>query len=331
MAEKQVIFFNISGEKVEAKYDLKDISFFKLDLSNPRFNHLKLVSDKEEEERIWKDKDTKLLFDSIVASKGISEPVVAKEDGLVIEGNRRIVCIRKIKEKFDPNSDFSKDVFEKIPTYIFSKNISPMEQSVYLARLHVSGKKEWDAFNQAKYINMLKDKFELTFDKISALIGMSKGKVIQKYWAFTETQKFLEVYNDETIGRYSFFEEAYKKKNIKEFLENEANKGQFYKWIISGKLKGAKDIRQLSEIKDDEKFFALFKKEGITEAYHNYQSVYKIKGKKDNKLILDLITMLKNIPREELKELTKDKEKIILYKDLKKEIESLLDEIKKIK
>ena len=330
MTRKQVILLNLSGKKpVRAEYKLENLSFFKLDLTNPRFNHLDLKTESEEEKKILEDKDTKVLLKSILASNGISEPIIAKEDGTVIEGNRRVVCLREIKKKYENKPElFPPEGYEKIPTYIFPTEIDPVEQSIYLARLHVSGKKEWDAFNQAKYIYSLKEIYHKSFDEIADLIGMSKGKVFQKYWAFIETKKFLKKYPQESINKYSFFEEAYKKKNIKDFIEGQENKKEFYDWIIKKKLNGAVEIRQLSKIKEDPKLFTLFKKEGITEAYHQYQALDKLKSDKDKKLIKETISFLKNIPRGELSELPKDKEKINLFKELKKELETLLSQIK---
>lgn len=330
MTERHIILLNVSGKRpIETEYKLSALDFFKLDLVNPRFNHINPKTEEEEEELIWNDKDTKVLFDSILASKGISEPIIAKENGTVIEGNRRIVCLRKIREEYGEDSEvFPSNGFKKIPTYIFPDNLDPVEQSIYLARLHVSGKKEWDAFNQAKYINNLKEKYKLALDLIASLIGMSKGKVYQKYWAFTEAKKFLEKYPQESITRYSFFEEAYKKKNMKDMFADEDKRNTFYNWIVQGKLSEAKDVRKLSKIMDDKELFSSFKKEGIIEAYHKYQLMDKIK-EGATKSVKDWITTLRNIPRKELEEISNDKERVARLKELKEEIDSLLKQLTK--
>ena len=330
MTKKQAILLNISGKKpIKAYYVEVDASTLKLDLFNPRFRHKSFKSEKEMEEEIWKEKDTHPLFLSILESKGISEALFLKHDRVVEEGNRRVVCLRKIKEMYaDKPEIFPKEGYTKIPAYIFQKDIDPIDLDVFLARLHVTGKKEWDALNQAEHIHRLKEVHNLTFEQISNLIGISKGKIFQKYWAFNETKKFLEKYPDQPINRYSFFEEAYKKINIRAFLNYESNKKEFYNWIVTKKFDkiGAVDIRELSNFIDNKKIFETFKKKGMKAAYIEYISQDEIKEHPSIRLIETLTTTLKNMSRKDLEEILKDKDKINKIKDLLKELNSILNQ-----
>lgn len=323
MAQKTML--SISGEKaLEAELLEKDISFFKLDLQNPRFSHTNLTSEKEFEEEIWKESDIADLYSSILESKGLSEPVFAKSDGTVIEGNRRIVCLRKIKENYFEKGEniFPRKGYEKIPTWIVSKNVDNLDLDVLLARLHVSGKKEWRSLNQAEHIYNLRQTHKLTIDKIKKLIGMSRGKIHQKEWAFTETKKFLEKYPQESLNRYSFFEEAYKKKNLRSSIEK-GEREQFYNWIVGGKFTGAKDIRQLDKIIDKPVLMGLFNKQGITKAFHEYQAKYEIK-EEPFKVAIDFLSLLKGLSEKEKTMLLEDKDKVSMLDQLKKELNILL-------
>ena len=75
----------------------------RLDPENPRFRDILLLggksyTDKELEEQIWQEDDTKDLFNAIKASKGLQEQPLITKDGIVKEGNRRIVCLRKLRK-----------------------------------------------------------------------------------------------------------------------------------------------------------------------------------------------------------------------------------------
>src|SRR5438132_13312727 len=69
-----------------------------LDPQNVRFRHVnRSLSDREAEDILWKDSDTKVLYQEILAAGGLSEPIyVRPHEGkfLVKAGNRRVVCLR---------------------------------------------------------------------------------------------------------------------------------------------------------------------------------------------------------------------------------------------
>lgn len=324
------ILLSVGGKTpIEVDYTEKTLSFFKLDLNNPRLIHLKLNSQKEAEEEIWKERDIKVLYDSIIKSAGLSEPIFSWKNGVIIEGNRRIVCLRKIKEKYEKDGNiFPSEKFKKIPTYIVPDKTPQIQIDILLARFHVSGKKQWKSINQAEHIFNLKEKHKLNFKEIQEYIGMSKGSIHQKYWAFLQTKKFLDNFPKESLSKYSFFEEAYKKKNIKEFVEKKEPE-TFYSWIKNGKFDstGAKDVRYLSLIFEKPELMKIFEEDGIKKAYYEYQKKYEISDD-SFKLVSDLIPLFKNIPEEEVKELSKDNSKILKLKKLKKVVDDLVKDIK---
>lgn len=320
------VLLNISGKKpVEAEFTEKDVSFFSLDLHNPRFSHLNLKFEKQAENEIWNEKDIEILYNSILASKGISEPIYSKPNGTIIEGNRRIVCLRKIKEKYSEGKIFPKIGYKKIPVFILPNDVSSLDIDLLLARLHVSGKKEWKSLNQAEHIYNLREMHKLSFEEIKKFVGISKGNIHQKYWAYTETRKFLEKNSKESINKYSFFEEAYKKKNVKEFIENVNNVEDFYSWIINGKFNvtGAKDVRDLSKIIDKKDLMLIFIKDGIKSASNSYQNLYE---NPDNSLRLatQLNIIFNEFSNVEIKELVKDKNKVNELLKLKHGIDRIL-------
>src|SRR5947209_18107302 len=78
----------------------KPIRRLKLDPTNVRFHHLAApLSDTEIEAKIWDEDDTRQLLREIIASRGLTEPPLIDSNSTVREGNRRLVCLRKLSEK----------------------------------------------------------------------------------------------------------------------------------------------------------------------------------------------------------------------------------------
>jgi len=234
----------------------------RLDPENVRFRHLsQIFTDKEIEKLIWDEQDTKDLLKAILASGGLSERPVVKRDKegfyVVKEGNRRIVCCRKARAMVQSGEveDFPKDAFDMVECEVLPDSITEEEIAIYLARVHVSGKKEWDAINQAEHIHRLYDHHALSYDRIRELVGMGKAKIIQKHNAYTAMVEFMQAHPESAdIKKFSFFEELYKRPELREWIEDDpSNKKRFFEWVAQGKfnITGAKDVRQLPEVLKD--------------------------------------------------------------------------------
>ena len=101
------------GKAVDADIVKIPLHYLRLDPKNVRFKHMeRALSDKELEEEIWKDGDSKSLLREIKFSRGLSDmPFVKKitdNEYLVIEGNRRTTCLRKLAAEI--NSKKEKDI-----------------------------------------------------------------------------------------------------------------------------------------------------------------------------------------------------------------------------
>src|SRR5947209_8659370 len=74
----------------------------KLDPRNVRFRHIrKVLKDRDMEKHILAEPETKHLMKAIIASGGLSTRPIVTEQGIVKEGNRRIVSMRKIVVSID--------------------------------------------------------------------------------------------------------------------------------------------------------------------------------------------------------------------------------------
>ena len=106
------------------------------------------------EEELWKDDDTRSLFEQIISAKGLYEKPICNSNFVVIEGNRRVVCLRRLKKlaKTGKLEDFSKNYFDTIECEMVPPTATQDQIDLYLAVEHVKGKKEWPTFNRVKMI-----------------------------------------------------------------------------------------------------------------------------------------------------------------------------------
>src|SRR5438552_13489307 len=136
---------NVAGSQIEIVLEARAIETLRLDADNPRYRHEwvlsgKTFSEKEMEKQIWDDAATRDLFHSIVASRGINEPIIVTDDGLVREGNRRTVCLRKAQERL-ARADremvgIPKGTFDYVPCRVLPRDISSVNIDIWLSHIH---------------------------------------------------------------------------------------------------------------------------------------------------------------------------------------------------
>lgn len=301
----------------------------RLDPQNVRFKHIEEpMSDSEIENYIWTESDTKDLYRAILASGGLSERPYVTAEGIVREGNRRLVCLRKAKiAAKGGKAGVPADAFDKVTVEVFPRNITAAEIDVLLARMHVSGKKQWSALNQASHLYGLHNDRGYSFERIRELLGMGKAEVIRKIAAFTATREYLKTMNVADITNYSFFEELYKKKPIAVLFESDPDfRNDIFKWIHTGKFDdtGAKDMRLLPEVLKDPDIKALFEKKGMRVARFEIQKKNPASGDPVFRSVDATLAALKTMPRDTLKNLSENENQVELLKKLRDEVGQVL-------
>ena len=327
--------------------DLKylQISDLILDPKNVRFKHLNTsLNDKEIEQWIWDESDTKKLLQEIRFSGGLSEkPFVQETDRdiyYVIEGNRRIVCLRKLLE--DIKSGKEKEIpiskIDPVQCIVFPKDIGDKHLAIFLARIHVSGKKEWAALNQSAHVYDLISKHGYPYDDVANAISISKTKVTQMKNAYDTTLKYRERYPDDNLWlrRYSHFEELWKKKYLREWANDPSNLELFMKWIYNNQFPMAIKVRKLEKIIQDGKYAYGSLKEGKTideavEILQQQESKRTISAKIADEVegkVSEFQELLQNFPRGKMREIAKNKEKLKHFERLYAEFGQIIKDIK---
>lgn len=266
--KKEVI--TILRRPLEIEHATRAVEELRLDPLNPRIRHEQAVRETEGltlteeqiEEILWKDEEVKRLYRAIVASRGLSEPLYITRNGRTVEGNERLVALRKLRSNLDaghfPDDESRelRDLVAHISCKILPNDITQTEIDVLLARLHVSGKHEWPALNQAAHIFRLNEEDGLTVEDIAEVLGKSKPWVYQKLQAFRWTEAYRDVYGQERIRDYSFFEELYKiRKKLRDTsfdVDEPENMEAFHRIVADRVLKGALEVRKLPKLLKNE-------------------------------------------------------------------------------
>src|SRR5437660_995249 len=115
--------------------------------------------------------------------------------------------------------------------------------SLLLGELHIAGKIEWRAFDQAEYVWKMNKVFGKTYDFLATHLRWSRSKLSQKISAYEETKAYLERTGDpQGINRFSHFEEFMKKKPLRDRREQDPSfMEQFGKWVQDGKFPDSRD------------------------------------------------------------------------------------------
>jgi hypothetical protein len=305
----------------------------RLDPENVRFRHVDhVMSDPEIEEAIWTEPDTKDLYRAIVASGGLSEMPFVTSDGVVKEGNRRLVCLRKAKAALKEKKieGLPPGTFDKVTVQEFDGGANAAQLDIWLARVHVSGKKMWDAINQADHLYSLYNTRGYSYDDIRELLGMGKGEVIRKIKAYHAAKDYLKRYGEKDISKYSFFEELYKKRDLAQMFDGDpAFRDKVFDWIEKNRFDftGAKDMRLLGDVLNDRDAKRAFEEKGMKAAQFEMQKKNPALGNPMFRSVKAALDAVGAMPRDVLKELKNNPQQVKLLAELRDELEQILEEV----
>jgi hypothetical protein len=233
----------------------KKVSDLHFDVRNPRLRHLgRLESENDVERLLWKEPSTRVLYREIEYTQGLSTPLLVDENGVVREGNRRLVCLRRLIAKISVGeSDVPMFKVERVPCYVLPGGTQEDDIALYLALEHVTGKKEWRPVNQAGQVYDLHRIYGLPFSRISDILGRSQSSIKVMEKAYSATLEFHNLFpgDDSWMSKYSYFFEAYRYRRTSEWLTVEGNLARLAEWIHSEKISRGAEIRNLQLIISD--------------------------------------------------------------------------------
>lgn len=211
--------------------------------------------------------------DVIVVRPVSDEPEDETDDRnyVVVEGNRRLAAIKRLLNKYEENTppELEDRIEELQRLEVLVADLDELDDpetdlAILQGLRHISGTKEWGPYQQARVIEQLHDR-GLDLNEIESRLGLSTTMVKRYRRAYGAVIQFKE---DDEYGEqwnpnlFSFFEEAIKRPDVREWLEwdddsytfsNNIRRRQFYKWFLGDedghrKITRAIDVRRLSEI-----------------------------------------------------------------------------------
>lgn len=341
------IRLNISDDKmIDADIQSIPLQYLKLDPQNVRFKHIpEPMTDEQIDDYLWKQPDTKSTFREIKFSQGLSEKPYVKKisdtEFRVIEGNRRTVCLRhlagEIASRKEKNIPLEK--IDPVQCVVLPNDVDDSAIALFLARIHVSGKKDWPAMDKGAHVYDLIKKHDYDWDEVAKAISIGKNTISQNVKAYDTTLEYHKKYPDDEswLQRFSHFLELYKRRTLKDWSDNPTNLSKFMEWVNNGQIPMAIQVRKLDKIVLENKtaYEALQNGSTLLEA----EELAKNSDKKDlvnpvsenvNEKVSELFDMVHNFPRGKMNEVAKDKDQLNNLENLHKEFGKLLKDIKKI-
>ncbi len=304
----------------------------KLDPNNVRFKHLdRVLTAAEIEEIIWGEQDTRDLLKSIRVSGGLMEQPVVNSDNIVKEGNRRVVCLRRLKKLAHQGEvpEWPEDQFDKVECWCLPDDVSPIDVDIYLAHTHVKGKKPWRRLNQAKHIYELYENLGQSYDAITEYLGMGKRTIQVLNWAYSATAQYLKNHGDKAkVTDFVFFDQLYKRKELRNWLESDSgNLERFGEWVVAGKIKDpSRELKWLPEVLKKKAALEVLENKDLEAAKQILQRGNPAMASQTFKTIQKAIDAIRLMPREEYLGLRGDKARLDMLKKLHEELDEVIKE-----
>lgn len=195
----------------------------------------KIPSQEEIEEHLQTLDHVRELRDDIRENGGLIEPLYVKETTLeVVEGNSRLAAYRLLAEE-------NAIQWERVKCAVLPKKVSDSAIASLLGQLHLKGKKDWRPYEQASFLYRRHRKDKITIPALTKEFNISE-KAIKHRIAVID---FMIKHDDNTIGRWSYYDEFLKSRKIKKACEDHTD----FEETVVGKIKSG-EIKKAADLRD---------------------------------------------------------------------------------
>ena len=281
LAKAPVVELEVTnGRKIPARLVTIPIRQLRLSPTNPRIRHKLPSSDESEiEEWLWREEGTRTLYNEIRYSGGLSEKPIIDSNLFVIEGNRRIVCLRRLDDQAKNGElpGYAEGAFERVQSLMLPADVHPKDVDLLVSRVHVSGKSEWSPLNQAEQIFDMMSKHNMDAGEVASALSISTQRISVMFEAFQATLEYGGRFPDDEgkwIHKFSYFYELFRRRQLRDWAREGKNLAQFME-LISGdkpKLWLGSQVRDLGEIIADKKAYGLLLSGGFDRALETMKS-----------------------------------------------------------
>lgn len=267
---------NIAGLAVDVTYEEVPLNTLSLDPENPRirlqrkFSGRKRASTQAELMDLMRAQTGyDPLHKQIRTDGGLSDPLMVRYDGRIVEGNTRFTVMSVLFK-----TPGGAEKWANAPIIRLPKNVPEKVIQLQMAGFHVSGKTKWRAAAKADQIYNLIEISKATLEEVAAVTRMTAKEVQYNIDAYKflveEVIPELEAASAEDKQiildrKFSHALEFVKKPKLKAVREDpEARKG-VAKRIADGTLKG-QDVRNLDRVFANPRAREALEKKGVVEA-----------------------------------------------------------------
>ncbi|MFP9099021.1 ParB N-terminal domain-containing protein [Flavobacterium sp. RHBU_24] len=282
-----------------------------------------------------------LPMDKIVVREWRNNPDPSQKKYVVVEGNRRVSALKWLIDLHNSAKEtFNEDQlenFKELEVLLLDQDKAPDSAIWILPGLrHVSGIKEWGPYQKARAVFILRESGASPQEAAQSL-GLSTRGANSLWRSFLALEQMK---NDEEFGEYSepkmysYFEEIFKKPEVRLWLEWDDNDRKFknyarlremYSWMVGEqddegnlqdpKLPEAKSIRELGPILNDETALSVFRSPNGT--LLRARARYEADHPEDwHPTIIKADSILTNLSADALKKMTPEEmESLIKLKD----------------
>jgi hypothetical protein len=120
---------------------------------------------------LWDNPEVKKLKRSIQQNGGLIEPIIVSgKDGTVPEGNCRLLCYLKLRDEFPDD-----ERWKKIRARILPPEVTRNTLDELLGEMHIAGKNEWTAFEQAAHLFRMSEKKGFDQSQLAQTTGCQRA------------------------------------------------------------------------------------------------------------------------------------------------------------
>lgn len=245
---------NIQGVPVDLELVEVDPDAVTLDPTNPRLGFS--IRQLEEAKRtdaactllLATQEDAEELKRSVVLSGGVQEPIYLRPNGVVAEGNRRVVAMRLAKEEHPGDLRF-----KTMPAWVIPEETSESVVQNLLNEIHLGSVRGWAPYEKALQLRALVAG-GLIEEEVAERYRMTAREVRQHIAAadFMDHEYFpitADPTNIEHRAKYSYFLEFEKNTKLQKRLETDcALRPRFAGWVKTGRVTTGERVRRLPKI-----------------------------------------------------------------------------------
>lgn len=233
---------NTTYQTWQEEIDIHKLQFYP---QNPRVYHELAVENatpsQEEIFRVMSNLDSvKALKENISQNGGLTDPIIVQENtNIVLEGNSRLAAYRLL---YMTSHD---EKWEKIRCEVFPESITEEDIFILLGQYHVTGKTNWDPYEQASYLYRWHQNSRMPIPEMAKRLGLKPTEAKR----MIETIKFMRVQDDSEVRHYSHYHEYLSSNQLNEYRQEHPELDTVISAAVqSGGIHEAADMRKIKAI-----------------------------------------------------------------------------------